>query len=326
MDKYLVGCLIVLLLNVAGLGGATALAGDDENDKVRLSDHEPNLVGYTYDGDDKEPYLDFKVSLQYPIAKEYLRNLVRKDWWAPLEPLKKICKNSLIDSCQPSFAFTGRFGQYIEVRDSSPVIGKRFNPKVFLRLKKGKNTYLDLEYGHESNGQSVSSLESYNSLADDLENKKNGERYHANDYISRGWDYVGLTYKYQSARVKNLSLYLSYADYIGGILQGDIEEYFSWESPREITARDQVCGWRLLVKWEDRKYQINEIIEGYKLAIIYDTGTDSPFHYSTFKVEVKTKLFDMPIMVWAQQGYNSDLAQYYKDVDSYGLAFELETF
>jgi len=317
---------IRLIMATAILMFTNVVYSNSELQEVRLTDHEPNLFGVTYDDDDKEPFLDFKVSLEYPLANNHLHQLVNTSWFP--DSLKQICQNSVFTDCYPHFAFTGRFGQYVGTRDSSPVVAKRFNPKVFLRFRTIDDDYMDLEYAHESNGQRITSLESYNALADDLSNTDNGEREHANDYISRGWDYVGVTYKHATPinpdRSRKLTTYFSYRNYIGGFLQGDIEEYFDWEPERDITSRKEVSGLRAILKIKDNQtpflYNIN------KIAFIYETGIRVPTKYNTFSMELTTNEIEVPLMLWIRSGYESDLAQYYKYVKSIGIAFELQTY
>lgn len=300
--------------------------GSEAQKEVRLglTNHEPNLLGYTYDNDDKEPFMDFKLSLEYPLAYGPLSKLTKKSWYPDF--LKKACNNKVINQCYPYFSFTGRFGQYIGQRDSSPVIAKRFNPKIFLQFDIKDADYLNLEYAHESNGQRASTLSSYNTLAADLD-----KREHANDYISRGWDYYGFTYKRTFSKTSEdkvignnkVIAYLNVRKFIGGQLQGDIEEYYDWEPRRNITARAQVAGVSLLTKVENNIKPIFWNIN--KVALIYETGTKSPMKYNTLILEMTTNTFGVPFMIWGRTGYNSDLSQYYKKVNSIGMSFELKT-
>lgn len=278
-----------------------------------LTSYEPNLIGFTYDNDDKTPFLDFKVSLKYPIAHKY-----SKDW----------CNNTIFSSCIPYLTFTGRFGQYIETRESSPVIGKRFNPSLIFKFNfqdgyidntlnyLTKKQYISVEYGHESNGQRVTSINSWQAMADDFE--LNGEKpSYANDYISRGWDYWGLTYK-TSIINKRINAYLHYRNFIGGLLQGDVEEIYPWEAERNITSRKQINGFKVLLRYQSTDKS--------KFALIYETGIRETFKYNTYKFEAATHFFDMPAMLWVKHGYGADFAQYFKKNTSYGLSFELSSF
>jgi len=326
----------------ANLPGASSEKSDNSF-LIYLDDYEPNLIGLTQDSDDEQTFLDFKVSLKYPIARRPLERWNTSEsapgWYSAL------CKNYQVSSCQPYFAFTGRFGQYIGTRESSPVISKRFNPKWFLRLdsRQYSGSYLDIEYAHESNGQRIDTQESYQRLFDEFSadgaNGKNERGENANDYISRGWDYWGLTAKYQQSLdnevFRSASYYVSYKEFIGGLLQGDIEEYFTWEDnvfeARKITRREQVDGLRFIAKLQghnvaEASIPQEDYFNGYKLAFIYETGNHQAFKHSTYQLEFTTRFLTMPIMFWYRNGYNSDLAQYYRKVESVGITFEFRTF
>ena len=277
--------------------------------RIRLKNHEPIFAGYTWDSDDVG-FLDFTISLQYPI-------------------LAKTLDEGKRFGLLPYFAFTARFAQYVETRESSPVIAKRFNPKVFLRYGLSKfpdsgespDRYLDLEYAHESNGQSVDTQQSFDSLAQAL-----GSTEYAKDYISRGWDYLGVTWKHTLRwQPEELRIYVSRKWYCGCWLQGDMEEAYDWEAPREITSIRQVSGWRAVLALDTGRG--NPIVD--RLTLILDTGTRDTFKYNTARIELgipAVKNFTgVPLVLWARTGYLSDLAQYYQKGTSYGVAFELLT-
>jgi hypothetical protein len=143
-----------------------------------LTSYEPNRLGWTFDDNDvDEGYLDAIFSLKYPLFHDdyYSRE------GSPLNAY---------------LAFTGRFSQYIESRDSSPVIGRRFNPKFFLRHWLGDDSrYIDFGLAHESNGQNISSEGAYLREREDFESEGQDPDF-ARDYISRGWDYLSLDWKH----------------------------------------------------------------------------------------------------------------------------------
>jgi len=277
---------------------------------VLLDAHEPNRVGFTKDSDDKL-FMDFLISMQHPIAFNYFKNN--------------------FDASLPYFAFTGRFGQYITTRDSSPVIAKKFNPKFFLRhfldggtISNKDNpdaSYIDFEYAHESNGQSVDSLQSYNAAANSPGNNPD----FAKDYLSRGWDYLGLSGKHSHV-VDGWTMGYAFRKYLnrGWIFQEQIEQYMPWEGARSITKINQVSGIRLHAKKTIKKAFLDDI------AVNLETGNSQPFKYTTVDVELGITPFrhflGMPVVLWAKTGYNSDLAQYYKKVTSVGAALRFETF
>ncbi len=318
----------IMILCVCGLYVSALNAAEMDVAEGKLSNHEPNLLGYSYDGDDGQAFLDFKISLQYPVARRSLKALSDKPWFPVW--LKSPCNNDWFTHCQPYVAFTGRFGQYIEERHSAPVVSKRLNPKLFWRFSHEKYRYLDLEYGHESNGQRITTLESYQSLARDLAAEPGGEAHYANDYISRGWDYLGWTAKQRWDLAESgkrwINLYITHQHYVGGFFQTDIEEYNDWEPARDIRHRAQVNGWRSMLVFHDKQARlIDSVWEDFKFALLLETGRQQVFEYNTVQVEIGTRLLDMPVIVWGRKGYNSDLAMYHQRVSSYGFAFEFRS-
>ena len=122
-------------------------------DEGRLQLYEPISAGYTKDSDDV-PFLDVTLSLKFRLAPEFVQD-----------------RNYRL-----FLAFTTRFGFYLGTRESSPVIGKTYNPKLIWRYIPESGTrassvgransverrgYLDLAYAHESNGQSINTPEEY---------------------------------------------------------------------------------------------------------------------------------------------------------------------
>jgi len=314
------------------------------DEMVLLRPNEPNILGFRKDANDGW-FLDIKLSLKYPINHDGLfkdkheRNLF--PFW--------------------SFAFTGAWAQYMFDRKSSPVIAKRYNPEIFARWwLRDKHNYIDVMYGHESNGQSIGSWDTYNvkqleiSSIDDPESGDNIEN--ARDYISRGWDYIGFTYKTRNPLDiyffekqkqgnffygKTLTTYMKFRYFLkDGLLQGGNEDFNPWEvfGPQCIDdenkidwtfechqlndkySRDRYDGLTFIFK-NDTDY--GSVFKGIKTALIYTTGYKDVFENSTVRLEHTLNYNNLPIMIWMQTGYNSDLVDYYKRVKSYGIALEL---
>jgi len=308
--QYVLFTMIFLSMPIQALENTSA------DQHVKLKNHEPSFLGYTKDSDDKR-FMDFTISLQHPIFFQR-RGLFYGD----------VLGNHDIYML-PYFAFTGRFGQYIGTRDSSPVIMKRFNPKLFFRFaesfqeNKSPDNYIDLEYAHESNGQHINTLGTFQTMAQDF----GGNQEFAKDYISRGWDYLGFTLKKQLDDSKGGNGWFAYISrkwYCGCYMQQDIEELFDWEEPREIRSIKQVSGWRVIVRRVDEKKFFDQV------AMILDTGVRDSLQYNTYRFELGfrpiSQIFGVPFVFWYRDGYLSDIAQYYKKVHSYGAAFVFETF
>lgn len=321
------------------------------NVRALIRPYEPNQVGYTLDEDD-DGFLDFTFSAMFALHPR------KAD-----EQTTVPAGTALFESyTKPSLYFAAnlRAGQYIGTRPSSPVLGKRFNPLLALRVwgrqadrVKSDDNFIELAYGHESNGQFISSEARFRDqrgvyLRDALEfasaDALELSRRQARDNISRGWDYVGATYARDwSATLPTLMRRLPFwnetqatisvkarANYYlsKGLAQGEAEEYNSWENDPEGKARKRVDG--LSMRWAmstsnpanasgqkppDRHY-----------ALTYTTGYDQPFRYNTVKIEAGLVAFRLPVMVWYRYGYNSDLVDYYKRDQSVGVMLSFWEF
>ncbi len=319
MRRWMLKVLLVVLgFPVSGYGEETSEVKPAANNMVPplalLSSDEPNRLGCTRDSYEPSCFLDFTLSLRYPLFYEAMEQGHKFDML-------------------PFFSFTSRLAQYSgSVRHSSPVVTKEFNPKLYFRFytansvgqllgtTDSKQDYYDVGYAHESNGQYVDSLAVFNSTAASV-----GGPNIAQDYISRGWDY--LNYKRHlhfdalgpNSMDVELKYFLSY-----GLLQKGSEEYFSWEAPRAITHISQVDGIRLKA---NRDFNWSWFKGA---ALFYTTGYRDIARWNTFRAELGfTPLSDimgLPIVLWAQTGYNVNIAQYYRNAWSIGLAASFETY
>lgn len=280
---------------------------------LKLQDYEPNSVVIRRDAID-ETHLNFTLSQMYPIAHDgCIPEQSEQGRW-PLVPY---------------FAFTGEFAFYLfDNRNSAPVIGRRFKPKLFFRnwLGDGRQAHIDIGLTHESNGQSINSENLYQRRIEEIEEL--GERQgFANDYISRGWDSIDINYKQRwQLDGRNVSVYFNVNYYLEqGPLQGEPEEYWPWENDDgEGKARKTVDGLSLLLK--SSSIRVNDRF-GAKIALKYTTGYDDPFRYNTYRLELTTKFYDFPpVLIWYSNGYNSSLSNYYRDVETFGIGFEFRNF
>lgn len=323
MGRILFGVLLALLwFPLAGHGEdapqpdvlkpETLGAGSTLSSLAMLSSDEPNRLGCTRDSYEKGCFMDFVLSLRYPLF---------------YEALQQGHKFNML----PFFSFTGRLGQY-SGRHSSPVVTKQFNPKLFFRRytsyaegqilgsTDNKQDFYDVGYAHESNGQYVDSVPLFISTAASV-----GGADFAQDYISRGWDYLyykrHLHFKVLGTNSLDVELryFLSY-----GFFQKGSEEYFPWEAPREITRISQVDGIR---------FKVNRDLNWtwFKGAnLFFTTGYRDFARWNTFRAELGftplSDLMGLPIVLWGQAGYNSSVTQYYRNAWSVGLAVAFETY
>lgn len=289
-------------------------AGDAPSTRIlKLRSHEDSLVGYRKDDNDVA-FMDFKLSLMYPMLHNGEPNGSRgkPSFWGPLP--------------YGYFAFTGQFGQYIGTRSSSPVISKRFNPKIFGRYwLSEEGSYVDFSYEHESNGQSIDTASAYQRKRQDLIASGENPDF-AQDYISRGWDFLGVTLNkeinFLDATFSSTLKGKFFLD--DGLLQQAKEEPQSWEGITEAHPRSEYDGLFLSLA-SNVRFKFGPI-RGTKGTLHFTTGYRNPLKRCSTRFEFLTKWWDFPLVLWGSSGFNNDLADYYERVGSYGVAFELKSF
>lgn len=314
--------------------------------------YEPIYVGYTFDQDD-QAYMDFSLSVITPASI-----LFPWESWNPRNkfPGTEDYEAPKMFPYQPRLylAFSGRAGQYIKTRESSPVVGKRFNPLLSMRWwqkerdltsneegELGLHDYFELAYGHESNGQRIGDLENprtpeeenlgrvrFEALQREYE-IVDGDPSIARDEISRGWDYLGArwasSWKLDTGR---LFLILDGRYYLDdGIMQGKSEEYNVWENDGDWLARydgkisrDKVDGLRASVRYQSNS--LNWLLDANEVMLEVRTGYNGPFERMTARLELGFKYTSL----WYRYGYNSDLVDYYHKDSSWGLAIKIREF
>lgn len=302
--------LNIYALLCLGFFTSSSVAGSGEA-HPKLISYEDNRVGWTWDDNDVG-YLDFLLSMQYP--------LLAND--ANVDNEGQTLNNKTF---RIFGGFNGRFAQYIGTRESAPVIGKRFNPFLVVRKWfKDNYSYWELGYGHESNGQSITTESAYENRRDALRSEGQNPDF-ANDNISRGWDYLSASYvndsraggRYSLKKRIDLRYWLE-----DGFLQQGAEEVYPWENQNDGKQRKEVDGIRLAVTYQG----FPEKAFAEYLTFQYTTGYKNIFEYQTAKVEFGAVIYDLPIVLWGSTGYNSDIADYYKKVDSFGFAFKFRSF
>lgn len=299
-------------------GGARPAPAATEDDwlPLGLESYEPSTFGYTKNSDDVA-FENLTLSVKFPLLPKF----TRRRWH---------------DVDQIFLSFTGYWGFYIGTRPSGPVVGKEYNPQVFwqrnLRCQsdwQGKyrpapmyggtaqpsgteyNCFFAIGYNHDSDGQIIDSPGQY--LA--TENAQGTEA--ANDALSRRWDYIRITGRYIPywTRTDRVTIYPTFKYFF------NYRELYQWEHPAEGKPRKEVDGLSVYVKFKRR-------VAGFdgKIALRYATGYQDAFRFNTVRVELGAAVFELPIVIWAQKGYMSDLAQYYRNVTGYGVELEIGAF
>ena len=206
---------------------------------------------------------------------------------------------------------------------------------MFLRVWRdghyGRNnpSYWDFGYGHESNGQQIDSAALFQRVEQYYENSNQPAAF-ARDAISRGWDYVSLDWhkQWNTGFLPNLTgqteTKLEYRHYLKhGLFQGAPEEYNSWEGDgMEAKTRDYYDGLKMSVQYDFFEGNCPDFFCFEKVKLTHRTGYAKPFSHNTTSLELTTNLAGLPVNLWAQSGYNSDLVDYYDYANSWGLGIE----
>jgi hypothetical protein len=282
-----------------------------------LQPYEPITGGYTHDGNDTG-FMDVNLSLKVRLL-----------------PLKYTPPR-----IRAYFAMSTRFGFYWGSRPNSPVIGKSYNPLLLIRYLpttrqcRGspdgstveRAEYIDfIPYAHQSNGQLVHTQQEYAVELASLHVPS-----YTNNFIHRGWDYVGFIWK-KSYCSSDVATYFG-GDYFlpRGFLQGRADEYHSWEDNREGKPRRAVDGLMFMIEYPSSysHFAIDspEILSRPNITLKYLTGYDTPFAHSTIRAEFGFQFFSLPLALWVQHGYMSSLAMYYQKTTSWGLEVRFESF
>jgi hypothetical protein len=308
---------------------AVARSDQDPCDEAIIEGYEPNTFGYTKERDDVA-FVDFTISIKAQLFRDLL------------------CEH-FHGSNRLYLTFTGRFGFYVATRYSGPVIAKNYNPKLLWRLipDTGATTpgtaydvkpvreyseYIDFAYAHDSNGQSIDTLEEYEVQASQV-----GNAAYALDYVSRGWDYVQVAGKetFSGARVGSgvLSVYPDLKFFLRhGFLQGVPEEYHSWEHDSALHPRHAFDGVSAALEYRPFAGRIDPGQKrapwesGLRLAVKYTTGYDPVARYNTVRGELGFYVLGLPLAVWVQDGYMNSLARYYKKTTSGGIELRFAQF
>lgn len=289
-----------------------------------LTSHEPSMLMPRNDSlDSSATYLDFQVSAKHPL---FANSRTLNQFHAHMADLvEELIPGDEEYFMQLYLAFTGRFSQYIFERDSAPVVARTFNPAIFYRFWSSARNYLDVEFGHESNGQRIHSPDAL--WREQQEYIRDGEpAFYARDSLSRGWDYMALTW--QRSWGTQWSSQLRARHFLNhGPLQGKAEEYNTWEDGgTRNRPRRQYDGLSLGLRYE---FSTSPCLLGdshvcfRNLKYRFDTGYSAPFDNNTSTLELTTDFFGIPIQLWAKTGYNTNLVDYYRHTTSWGLGIEL---
>lgn len=361
---------LIAILACASAVGHAAEDATWKDEATWLHPYRPTTFTYTFDSDD-DPFIDGTVSFKFPILEKTLER-----WSRGMHTLSTGFTGRFgfyMGSRKSGPVIGKRFNPDLliyrmamrdaelpfgcEPEDTEPVGPEFQDPVAFqLRVEATERAmspgiafasagcdsyaytgYVEVTYSHESNGQPITSLSELED-AQDRAQAAGDSRQSANDFISRGWDYIGVTVRLPGCEAcegntHRLSSYFSGRYYLNrGLLQGRAEDLLAGEELLPGSrARREVSGLSALLKLEAKPCEILldrpcDNVGHLKLSAGYETGIGKPFRNSTWRAEAGLHLGGLPWVVWWQTGFGSDIAQYYKKVESFGVGVEFGSF
>lgn len=269
-----------------------------------LRGNESSYFVWAQDQGDASGHAEFYLSFKYPI----------------------LCG----DKWNFDFNYNGKYDFYLNSRYSSPIISRLQNPGLtfgytFDEIDKFNLNSITISSGyfHESNGQTISTLQEYNTAL--LSNPN------VQDAVSRGWDYIPLDFKleFESVPVSDVeskfTLYLKHRFFLAKqVFTQDREDIVFWEPGRIVQPKiGEYDGIRLLL---DGEFDVkNNIVSSLKLSALFRTGYQA-FNFSqryeaTFRININN-LFHIPLYVFYSNGYGRELSTYHRKNAYHGIGIE----
>ncbi len=279
MKTIIYSSLAVLIL-------CSTILAQDSTRQSYFTAYLPNYFGMSHEED--EPHAEFLLSLKYPNLRG--KGNKRKRW---------------------TFfgVYTGLYDFYFLTRNSAPVVsrlqnfGLHYELNFFARDKWTRNLLglkgfdlngIDLTASHESNGQSVESIEEYNIIRsnDDSHIAKN-----ADDYVSMSTNYIGITMKlrwknflskkfslttYFETRITDTSGDTYFNDRVRDV-KVDLKTYRRFNLLMVLNFGD---GKKKSVQLNTNFYTIEgrcHLIDFFRVPLIFAAGTDNPVEISTYQ-------------------------------------------
>lgn len=277
-------------------------AAEDKIGK-HLDSFEPSYFMWVSDEDDS--YARFKVSIKYPLSE---------------------CKNvndaAACDNVDGLwyFAYTGTYDFFVETsnsgRKSSPVVSRLQNPGLFYKWKFNKDNSNALKaasvgWFHESNGQQISDPDIFKNTA------------YASDYVSRGWDYLGVDLKFKNKLFDSINdihtyyLRLKYFCDCQALGAADREDDVSIFGITDNVKIEDYDGFRFLIR--------NEISKSFNYALSVRTGTRNADAFSnlSYQAELTFDVGGWPISLMYFDGYGKNISTYHMKSKYWGIGLKM---
>ncbi len=263
-----------------------------------LTGNEPSYFALAHDENDLENHVEFYLSIKYPLLTGTIES------W-------------LGERSRLYFNYNGKYDFYVFSRDSSPIISRRQNPGLMYEYLRPPVSHFHLQsfktgYFHESNGQTVDTIEEYRTLDN------------AADYVSRGWDYIPLTLNFAVSQNRHGFFGNLYAAFEGRyfldhqLFRHDREDEIFWEPVAEQPRIEDYDGIRTKLS----TVLVLPYIKAREIKFCATLRSGSREFNLSQRYEATFRLFDLPLYVYYFRGYGIELATYHEKGVTYGIGVE----
>ena len=250
----------------------------------------------------------------------------------------RILGDNLFEGKSLALAYTGRFDFFWSSRESSPVINRLNNPELLFRSapERGEDStfkFVQIGYGHESNGQFIDSQEQYDRFNDPYKE----------EYLSRGWDYLTFETKLEidllsirnspandgqcKQRLSCVNAWFNFRQYLShGLLQGEIEDHLFRPNDRVSGGIGRVTGIKTILSSES-KIVGTRTFDSYEIRIEHVTGIEKPYFRNSFQTSFRltTNLrfnkneIKLPLLFTYFDGYGEEIVDYAHRTHFWGI-------
>lgn len=285
---------------------APKIEEDPDGPLKLLGSADPSYFALARENGESGSHIEFFLSIQYQLLKEPLDTISGQHW-------------------RLYFNYNGKFDFFSNSRDSSPLVSRLQNPGLILEYQPRQRFYNTLVafrtgYFHESNGQTIDSREEYQATSSTA---------NAQDYVSRGWDYIPLELEFR----KPLPAASLFHDFFKGfyltfrgryflpkqIFANAKEDDIFWESRTEQPRIEDYDGVRL--QFSKTYHPPDAWLPGeITLKALFRSGYHD--YNLSQRYEVTTRVWGLPLYLYYFDGYGTNISTYHQKGSSFGGGFE----
>ena len=271
----------------------------------KLNGYQPSY--FMVADDDADGHIEFNISIKYPIDEDV-------GWLNTLVGGKS---NKLY------IAYTGAYDFFVfseksDGRDSAPIVSRIQNPGIFFKhvIDQGRTEggfkNISIGWFHESNGQQIEDRATFLATTN------------ASDFVSRGWDYLGVDIKYRQNnflfsgnRANFYSRFRAICDCQGfGSIGGKEDDIRIFGGTQTADIRD-FDGFRFIID-----HRINDHWT-YAMQLRTGLSTEAALDNWSANFELTYQWDDIPLTLYYFDGYGENISTYHIKSDYVGFGIKI---